>query len=323
MNEKKLEAVVDSGEIPEVVVEKKQRISLVWFIPLIAAGIGVWLVYQALAQSGIPISITFMDGSNVDAKTLIKFEGVTVGTVKSVSLRKDLNGVIVRAVLDRSAEKLARKGAKFWVVRPRISAGGITGLETLVTGSYIGVLPGNGPSIRVFQGLESAPPGRMDGSGLHLVLQAEQLGSLHPGAPVYYREVKVGEVEQCELAGNARAVNVHIVLEEKFTPLVRENSRFWNASGIGMSLSLFGAKVRTESLAAVLTGGVAFATPDNAGMGGPVKEGAVFQLADKPEKDWLAWKPEIALEGNAQPAVEGKPAAHTAGEITPDHRHHH
>lgn len=294
MNEQS-EKNLKMDELPEVAVVKHRKFSLVWIIPIIAAGIGIWLIYTALIESGINITITFKDGSGINSKALIKYEGVTVGEVKSVKLNKSLDGVVIKARLDRSAKVLARKRSMFWIVKPRIGFSGITGLETIISGSYIEVKPGKGHSEKIFTGLENPPFGDPSEDPFKIIIKADKLGSLHPGAPVYYREVKVGEVESCELAGNAKNVDIHINIMQKYASLVHENSRFWNASGIGMSLSLFGAKVKTESLAAILEGGIAFATPDNQKMGPASEEGAVFDLYDNPEDEWLKWKPDINL----------------------------
>lgn len=299
MNEQN-EKSLKENELPEVVMVKHKRISIIWIIPIIAAGIGLWLIYTAIVGSGIPITITFKDGSNIDSKTLIKYEGVAVGKINLIKLNNTLDGVIVKATLDRSASKLACAGSRFWVVRPKISFSGISGLETLISGSYIGVKPGKGFRTKFFKGLENPPIGDPNEAGLKIIIRADKLGSLHEGAPVYYREVKVGEVENYKLAGNAQTVDIGVNIIKKYAPLVCENTKFWNASGIGMSVSLFGAKVKTESLAAILTGGIAFATPNNQQMGPASKNGAVFQLYDKPEDEWLKWSPNIDLSGKGK-----------------------
>lgn len=300
---KQLEEGLQENELPEAVMVKHRRFSLIWIIPIIAAGIGIWLVYKTVIESGIPITITFKDGANIDLRTLVKYQGVVVGKVNSVKLNNSLDGVILKARLDRSASKLARSGSMFWVVRPKIGFGGISGLETLISGSYIGVKPGAGSPARVFKGVENHPFGDLNGAKLKIIIKSDKLGSLHPGAPVYYREVKVGEVENHELAGNAQSVDIHVNIFRKYAPLVRKNTRFWNASGIGTSISLFGAKMKTESLEAILAGGIAFATPNNKQMGPVIEDGAVFFLYDEPENEWLKWKPDIDLGFNGKSGI--------------------
>lgn len=296
MNDKN-EKKINEEELPEVVMVKHRRFSLIWIIPIIAAGIGVWLLLTAIVQSGIPITITFKNGANVDSKTLIKYEGVVVGNVSSVKLNKDLDGVTVKASLNRSAKGLASEGSLFWVVRPQISYSGITGLETLISGSYIGVKPGKGAKTKIFKGVEEPPVENLDEGGLKIILRSDKLGSLHPGAPVYYREIKVGEVTSYKMEGNSQSVILYVNILKQYVPLIHENTKFWNASGIGMSLSLFGAKVKTESLESILTGGIAFATPNNDKMGALSKDNDVFALYDEPKKEWLKWQPDISING--------------------------
>ena len=212
--------------------------------------------------------------------------------------------MIVKARLKRSAAALAGSGAQFWIVSPKIGFSGISGLDTIISGSYIGVKPGKGPRVKFFEGLEDPPLGDMDNTGLKIIIKADKLGSLHPGAPVYYREVKVGDVETCELAENGQSVDINVGIFKKYAPLVCDNSQFWNASGIGMSVGLFGAKIKSESVEAILTGGIAFATPDNEQMGPPSKSGAIFSLYDNPKDEWLKWKPDIDLSGTGKQDVD-------------------
>lgn len=300
----------DKDSLPEVVITKHSRFSIVWLIPLIAIAIAVWLAYDSFNKRGPEIRITFQDGSGlVPGKTEIQYLGVKVGLVEKVHLDEKLSQVVVRAQLDKSAAGLATQGAAFWVVRPQIGIGGVRGLDTLLSGPYIGVSPGKGSEpVYDYVGLPEQPPAGPKEPGLNLILQADELGSLAIGDPVYYREFQVGEVDQVYLSDDARSVHAHIHIKAEYEPLVRENTRFWNASGIGMDIGLFGAKVSTESLAAILSGGVAFATPPNDQMGAQVSSGTVFKLYDDPEDDWKDWSPTIPLTNStatrAQSAVQ-------------------
>ncbi|MGE9295143.1 MAG: intermembrane transport protein PqiB [Puniceicoccales bacterium] len=284
--------------LPDVIVAEKTGFSIIWIVPLIALAIAGYLIYDTYTKRGEEIEITFKDGSGLVAgKTEIQYLGVQVGIVKSVSLDEKLSQVVVTARLDKSADGLATQGAAYWVVRPEIGIGGIRGLDTLLSGPYIGVEPGDGQTPQTeFTGLPEQPAAGPNEPGLNIILQAEKLGSLKDGDPIYYREFQVGEVDQVSLASDARSVHAHVHIKEDYAPLIRTNTRFWNASGIGMDLSLFGgAKIKTESLSSLLTGGVAFATPDNDAMGGEVQDGAVFKLFDDPEDDWAKWSPTIDL----------------------------
>ncbi|WP_309385828.1 intermembrane transport protein PqiB [Cerasicoccus frondis] len=289
----------DKDTLPEVQLTKHQRFSIVWVVPIIAIAIAGWLAYRSLAMRGPEIEITFKDGSGLVAgKTEIQYLGIKVGSVDKVHLDEKLSKVVVKARLEKSAAEagIASEGAAFWVVRPQIGIGGVRGLDTLLSGPYIGVSPGNGgKTIHQFSGLPEQPPAGPREPGLNIILQAEKLGSLTDGDPVYYREFQVGEVDQVYLASDARTVHAHIHIKAEYAPLVRQNTKFWNASGIGMSLGLFGAKVKTESLSSILKGGVSFATPPNDEMGGSVEDNDVFKLYDEPEDEWSEWAPTIQL----------------------------
>jgi len=283
--------------LPEVVTTKHSRFSIVWLVPVIALLVSAWLVYSNYAKRGPEIEITFKDGSGLVAgKTEIQYLGVNVGLVEKVRVDEKLSRVVVKARLDKSAAGLATQGAAFWVVRPQIGIGGVRGLDTLLSGPYIGVSPGTGGApVSEFTGLPEQPPAGPNDPGLNLILQADSLGSLANGDPVYYREFQVGTVDQVYLASDAQSVHAHIHIKAEYSPLVRQNSKFWNASGIGMSIGLLGAKVKTESLKSILSGGIAFATPNNEDMGATVANGTVFKLYDDPEDDWSDWSPTIQL----------------------------
>lgn len=284
-------------DFPEVVVSKHHRFSLVWVVPMIALVVSAWLIYDSYAKRGTEIEITFDSGSGlVSGKTELQYLGVQVGKVTNIQLDEKLSQVIVTAQLTKSASGLATQGAAFWVVRPEIGMAGVRGLDTILSGPYIGISPGDGKTPQhAFTGLPQQPATGPNESGLNLVLQAEQLASVKVDDPVYYREFQVGKVDQVSLASDAQTVHAHIHIEKDYQNLVRENTRFWNASGIGMDVGLFGAKIKTESLAAILAGGISFATPPNDQMGDRVSNGAVFKLYDEAEKDWLKWSPSISI----------------------------
>lgn len=296
----------EKDSLPEVVLTKHSRFSIVWLVPIIAVAVAGWLAYDSYAKRGPTIDITFQDGSGLVAgKTEIQYLGVRVGLVDKVHLDEKLSQVVVKARLDKSASGLAVSDTAFWVVRPEIGAAGIRGLDTLLSGPYIGVSPGRkGDKATSFTGLPEQPPAGPNDPGLNLILQADKMGSLNIGDPVYYREFKVGAVDQVYLASDARSVHTHIHIKAEYAPLVRQNTKFWNASGIGMDIGLFGAKVKTESLAAILSGGVAFATPNNDEMGPAVSNGAVFELFDDMDDDWDKWSPVIELTNSDMSVAE-------------------
>jgi len=278
-------------------VSQTPTIPLVWIVPLIALGIGGWMLVRALAERGPEVTIDFTDGSGVEAdRTVLEYKGVAVGTVKAVHLRPDLGGVRVKLQIEKDAAALARGGAKFWIVHPEIGLSGVRGLDTLLTGARLNVRPGDGPPTREFQGLDKTPPPETPPSGRTFMLAGKLLGSLTTGAPVFYREFKVGEVETSRLADDSAGVLIRIHVEAAYCDLVRTNTQFWNSGGFSFKVSLLGATLKDTSLESLISGGVAFATPDTAPLPPPAADGVVFPLAAEAKKEWMEWAPKIPIQ---------------------------
>lgn len=273
-------------------IEKRHWFSLVWVVPVAAAIVAGWLVFDRVRRAGPLITILFPSGDGVQAgQTALRYRGVRVGGVKEVQLTSDARQVEVKARLDRSAKTLAREGSIFWVVRPQVGAAGIAGLDTIISGSYIEVEPGQGREQTRFVGAERAPILKSEEGSLELVVITSDKQSLNQGSPVYYRGMEVGKVRYIELNEDATAINVHVLIENRFAPLVRTDTRFWNAGGINVSLKLFSINLSAESAKSLLVGGIAFATPDPPGP--RAAPGNAFILYDKPDEKWLKWAPRI------------------------------
>jgi paraquat-inducible protein B len=276
-------------------ISRGRSLPLVWIVPLLALVMGGWMVVREFRNRGPEITVEFADGKGVEPrKTMLEFQGVTVGTVTAVELKPDLSGVLVTLRLDKNAAALANEGAQFWIVHPEIGFSGVRGLETLFTGARINTRPGRGPTAKTFRGLDKAPPLENVEEGTAFVLQAEALGSMSPGAPVFYREVKVGVVETSRLDNDAAGVLIRIRVKRPYVNLVRTNSRFWNAGGVSLKLNLLGAQVKSTSLESLFSGGVAFATPDSP-LGPIAPPGTLFTLHPEMEKDWMKWQPRIPI----------------------------
>ena len=253
---------------------------------------------QAL-EKGVALTIRVPRGDGLNPGTAIRYKGLDVGKVERIELTDDLQAVILHARVTQATQQIARVGTQFWVVKPEVSLTRAANLETLVTGQYIEVLPAaQKAALKLdFTAAEAPPKASVREQGLRLVLSAARRGSIKPGVVVSYREVPVGKVTDFELGPTSDRVLIHILIEPRYAPLVRTGSRFWNASGIGVDAGLFsGVKVRTESLEALLEGGIAFASPDNPQMGGPAQVGQTFALHDEVKEEWLRWAPKIALE---------------------------
>ena len=259
--------------------------SPIWLVPVIALLIGASMLLHAWLAAGPEIAITFQTATGLEpGKTAVKYKDVTVGIVKDIQLRGDDSQVLVTVSLNESAENLARADTRFWVVRPRVGIGGVTGIDTLLSGAYIGVDKGSSARTRsAFTGLESPPAVINNMPGSRFVVQTDDLGSLDIGSPVYYRRVPVGRIASYQLNADGKSVSLQIFIDAPYDRFVTPNSRFWNASGLDVSVGANGFRLRTQTVAAIMVGGIAFATPENASGASPVGPKGEYVLAKDQE----------------------------------------
>lgn len=261
-------------------IQTKQGFSIVWIIPLVALIIGGWLAFKAISEKGPTITITFATAEGLEAgKTKIKYREVDIGQVETIALSKDVSKVLVTAKMIKDSEQYLTDQTKFWVVRPRISGGSVSGLGTMLSGAYIGIDGSkNGSPTHAFTGLEVAPVVTIGQPGRHFILNAEMLGSLDIGAPVYYRQIPVGQVVSYGFNEDGKAVDVKIFVEAPHHTKVTENTRFWNASGFDVTLNSQGLKVDTQSMISIISGGIAFDVVKDFPPGNEAQENAAFYL---------------------------------------------
>ena len=271
---------------PEAVTATRSGFSIVWLIPLVAAVIGAWVAYQAFSERGPTITIVFESAEGLEAgKTKVKFKNVEVGQVEAIDLGKNIEHVIVTVQMNKGSVSYLTDKTRFWVVRARISAGNVSGLGTLLGGAYIGIDPvEEGEYRKAFIGLETPPVVTTGQPGQHLILKASRRGSLDVGSPVYYRQIKVGEVVSYELSEDGETVDFKIFVNAPHHLKVTENTRFWNASGLDVSLTAEGVEVGMESMVSLLIGGIAFEVPEYMRLGEPVSDDSVFTLYDSHEE---------------------------------------
>ncbi|MGL4959833.1 MAG: intermembrane transport protein PqiB [Inquilinus sp.] len=260
-------------------IDRRRRLPAIWLVPIVAALIGVYLAWVTFSEKGPTITVIFQTADGLEAgKTLIKHKEVVFGTVKSIALSDDLSHVEVTAEMTKEAAPHLRAGTRFWVVRPRLSAGGVSGLSTIVSGAYIELDPGSGDTERHFTGLEDPPVVRADVPGTEFLLTADRIGSVGPGSPIYFRDVQVGEVMGFDSSNLGAGATIHAFIRAPYDRQVYPGTRFWNAAGISLTTGPQGFKLQFESLAAVLAGGVAFDTPATARTGDPAEAGTAFPL---------------------------------------------
>jgi paraquat-inducible protein B len=268
--------------IPSALAAPRQgrTFPFVWLVPAIALVIGAWLAISHWMDRGTTIIISFRTAEGLQAgKTKIKYKDIDIGLVTEISLAPDLSGVIAAAELIKGAESRVVADTRFWVVRPRISGSTVSGLQTLLSGSYVAMDVGKSTQrARVFTGLEQPPAFTTDSPGRQVTLRAEDAGSLDIGSPVYYRRLQVGQVAAYGLEKDGKSVNITVFINAPYHQFVTSNSRFWHASGIDMALDSEGVRIKTESLVSIAIGGIAFATPFDENEPAPLTADTVFDL---------------------------------------------
>ena len=272
----------DAHDLPEAVAVPKRRFTpqLIWLVPIVAVLVGGWLAVKAVLEHGPTITITFKTAEGLEAgKTKIKYKDVEIGVVKRVTLSPNRKGIVATAELSKQAEEFLREDTRFFVVRPRITAGGVSGLGTLLSGGYIGMDIGKSRETRRdFVGLEVAPIITGEEPGRQFMLRADDLGSTDVGSPVYFRRVTVGQVVATSLDKDGKGVTFTVFIQAPYDQYVTKNTRFWNASGIDVSLDATGIQIHTESVVSILVGGIAFQVEPDSAPEPPADANTIFPL---------------------------------------------
>jgi len=268
--------------IPEsrTLAKKRMGLSLVWIIPIVAAVIGAWVAVVKIMEEGPKITIILRSAEGLEAgKTKIRYNGVDIGTITSIRLTDDHKLVIATASMAPKTEAFFVEDTKFWVVSPRISGASVSGLGTLISGAYIGLEIGKSTIMkRDFEALPAPPLVTGDVPGRFYVLKTTDLGSVDYNTPIYFRRLKVGEVVSYELDKDGKTLTVKIFVNAPYDQFVTSETRFWQASGIDLSLTATGISVQTQSVLSLLVGGLAFETPAAAQTLPPAETDAEFTL---------------------------------------------
>ena len=289
------------AELPQPVQSRSRWPGrLVWLVPVLAAAAAAYYVYEFYQQRGMEIAITFDNVSQLKIRdTPLTYHGVRVGSVSAIELNADRTRASVHVRIERAYEQtIARDGGTFWLVRPDLGGGGISGLSTVITGPYIDCQPGAGDPVYQFAGFDKRPV--LLGDGIRVVLQTTRLGHLQIDSPVYFRGMQVGAVQDIRLSSDATGVNVTAFVWQRYAKLLRRSSRFWLVSGTDIHGGVLnGISLKVNNLQALLAGGVAFATPD--GDAESAGDGHLFTLHDEAKEEWLDWSAKIALPTDESP----------------------
>jgi len=250
----------------------------------------------AIHSNDIEIELTFSIEHDLETDSEIRYNGIQIGSIKSMNLSDDMTTIHAKAYIRKSLEHLLRSNTYIWAVNAKFNAGGISNLTTLLKGAHLALIPGDGKPTRKFTIHDKRPANLTVKDGLNIVLETDKLGSLGYDKPVYFRQVQVGHSTGYELSPTGQTVLVYINIHKPYVNLIRENTKFWNTSGFRIKGGLMTEmKISTESLASIIGGGVSFSTPDVKTMGKPIRNGHHFTLHNDPDDKWLNWSPALEI----------------------------
>ncbi len=296
-------------EPPHATTRRSRRISIIWIVPIVALAIGAWLAWDTLSKEGPTIRLTFESAEGLQAgQSQLKYKDIVFGTVKKLELTPDKWHVVVTIATTREAEPLLTNKAVFWVVKPRLFAGNVSGLETVLSGSYVGVVPGEagGKPQRDFIGQEDPPVLQAHVPGHTFLLRSRRLGSISVGSPVFFHDLNVGEVLGWDMADMADSVTMHAFVRAPYDSYVKGETRFWNASGLSLKLGAEGLQLQMESLRALLFGGIAFETPTSDIHAAAATQNHVFPLfADRDTANSASYTRTVAAISYFSGSVRG------------------
>ncbi len=269
----------DFQELPLAVQKKQKKISKIWILPIIAALMGIFLIYKGVIEHPIDVVINFKTAEGItEGKTKVLYKGLTLGVVKQIGINPDLKSMDVHLEFDTGSASLLKKDSLFWLVTPQINATEITGLETIMTGNYIRLRPGSGESAYNFKALDAPPSIAEDTPGLHLTLTALELPSVENGSPIYFKKMEVGSVQSYQMRKEQKDFEIKIHIRPGFTHLVTKESRFWNTSGISLEGNISNFKLNIGTLSSMIKGGISFRNPAYIQKAAPAENKDQFKL---------------------------------------------
>jgi len=286
-----------SDSIPIAEIRPIRRLSWAWAVPAGAVLFALFLGGMAWSARGPELTLLAAEGHGLQSGDVLSFRGIAVGEVRRVELKGDLSAVELSVRLDPAAERIARAGSRFWVVRPDIALDRLRGVETILGARHLSVLPGapDAPVQHEFVCLEEAPVlTSIEEDVLEFTLEAPRRFGLAPGAPLTYRQIEIGSVLSVGLSSDAGSVVLRCIVRGPYRELIREDTVFWESGGFRLDFKLIeGLSVDVESLRSLLVGGISLATPTRPGP--PAKTGHRFVLAPEPKEEWLGWRPALPV----------------------------
>jgi paraquat-inducible protein B len=275
----------ETFEASEVKINKKRELPLVWLLPVCALIVSAWLIYKSISDKGPVITITFPSANGLEVdKTKIKYLDVNIGKVTTITINDDLKSINLTAQMDKDTDNLLGKDTQFWVVRPQIGLGGVSGLDTLLSGAYIAMKPGRDKKGDNFTGLKDPPLLQVTAEGRHYNLKATAIGSMRAGTPIFFHGIQVGEAINYQLAEDADSIKLSIFIYSPYDKFIRKETRFWVDSGIDFSTNTNGFTLRTGPLLSLLSGGIAFRTDEDGKDNDIQPEYTTFQLFENYEQ---------------------------------------
>ena len=303
---------------PEAKVHIAKWSPWLWVVPAVAIFFVGYLIVRYGFFGGGDITVRFAEARGLDRYSPVRFRGAKVGTVQKITIDDKLQQVVVRISMDASMNHALKKGTRFWVVEPGLEGGGLGGL---LSGTYVGIAPGEGEDTREFLGQEYAPVVSAPEAGKSVILDAHGLGSLAVGTPVTFEGIRVGRILGAEYDEKRRITSVHAFIVQRFAGHVRQSTRFWRAGGLQISLSGGGVSMGGASIGSLLNAPVAFYTPEVM-AGAEAANGTHFELfesepaaiaaADGPQMTYVTYftGPVRGLTPGTPVQMKGVPVGH-------------
>ncbi len=250
-----------SDKLPKIEESTKFNfITSIWIVPIIAVVIAAWLGYQYISELGPKVEIVFETNEGLRAgQSLVKFRNVPIGKVEKVILNDNGNGVKVIARMDKEATKYLNDDARFWIVKPEVGLGGVSGLDTIFTGTYIELISKKSKMTKKsFIGLNQSY--RKVGDGEYFHLNASSSHGVEKGTPIFFKSMKAGYVEYVSISIDGKSVDVIIYVDKSFVSYIHKDTKFWVQSSVSISYANGKLNLNMAPMSHIMRGGIEFSS---------------------------------------------------------------